>query len=138
MTQRHLFLSSSHGRSFLPSPRSICFRRCLFVYLSICLLATLRKNVLTDLREIFREGWQWLNFGGNPDQGSGYGSRYGYGSGSGFVSRHSLVRRALAEVCILSHASSLNLTVKNDIRIRLFLTKLQIKISWLLFMAHGV
>jgi len=28
---------------------------CLFV----CLLATLRKNLLTDLYEIFREGWQW-------------------------------------------------------------------------------
>ena len=28
---------------------------CLFV----CLLATLRKNVRTDLHEIFREGWRW-------------------------------------------------------------------------------
>jgi len=25
------------------------------------LLATLRKNVRTDLHEIFREGWQWAN-----------------------------------------------------------------------------
>ena len=31
----------------------------LFVCLSVCLLATLRKNSRTDLREIFREGWQW-------------------------------------------------------------------------------
>jgi len=33
----------------------ICNRRCLLV----CLLATLRKNFRIDLREIFREGWQW-------------------------------------------------------------------------------
>jgi len=37
------------------------------------LLATLRKNLQTDLHEIFREGWQWaiehmLNFGGDPNQ----------------------------------------------------------------------
>jgi len=40
---------------------------CLFV----CLLTTLRKNFLTDLHEIVREGRQWtsewLNFGGDPD-----------------------------------------------------------------------
>ena len=30
-------------------------RRCLFVCLSVCLLATLRKNFRTDLHEIFRE-----------------------------------------------------------------------------------
>ena len=29
-----------------------------FVCLSVCLLATLRKNFGTDLHEIFREGWQ--------------------------------------------------------------------------------
>jgi len=29
--------------------------------LSVCLLATLRKNFQTDLHEIFREGWQWAN-----------------------------------------------------------------------------
>ena len=33
----------------------LCFRRCL----SVCLLATVRKNVQTDLHEIFREGLQW-------------------------------------------------------------------------------
>ena len=33
----------------------VCFRGCL----SVCLLATLRKNFQTDLHEIFREGWQW-------------------------------------------------------------------------------
>ena len=31
------------------------------VGLSVCLLATLRKNFQTDLHEIFREGWQWAN-----------------------------------------------------------------------------
>jgi len=39
----------------LPPPRRICNRCCL----SVCLLATLRKNLQIDLREIFREGWQW-------------------------------------------------------------------------------
>jgi len=29
--------------------------------LSVCLLATLRKNVRTDLHEMFTEGWQWAN-----------------------------------------------------------------------------
>jgi len=32
----------------------------LFVCLSVCLLATLRRNFPTDLHEIFREGWQWV------------------------------------------------------------------------------
>jgi len=35
-----------------------------------CLLATVRKNLRTDLHEIFREGWQRtneLNFGGDLD-----------------------------------------------------------------------
>jgi len=31
------------------------------VCLSVCLFATLRKNFLTDLHEIFREGWQWAS-----------------------------------------------------------------------------
>jgi len=31
----------------------------IVVCLSVCLLATLRKNFQTDLHEIFREGWQW-------------------------------------------------------------------------------
>jgi len=38
---------------FLPPPRRICNRRCL----SVCLLATLLKN----LQEIFRKGWQWAS-----------------------------------------------------------------------------
>jgi len=42
----------SHRQPFLSPPRRLCFRRCL----SVCLLATLRKNVRTDLHEIFREG----------------------------------------------------------------------------------
>jgi len=33
----------------------------LFVCLSVCLLATLRKNFRTDLHEIFRVGCQWAN-----------------------------------------------------------------------------
>jgi len=48
--------------AFLPPPWRICFRRCLSVCLPVCLLlATLRKNFVTDLHEIFREGWQWAN-----------------------------------------------------------------------------
>jgi len=31
------------------------------VYLSGCLLAALHKNLGTDLREIFRESWQWAS-----------------------------------------------------------------------------
>ena len=41
----------------LRPPSRLCFHRCL----TVCLLATLRKNVRTDLHEIFREGWQWTN-----------------------------------------------------------------------------
>jgi len=41
----------------LPPARRICFRRCL----SVCLLATLRKNFRTDLHEVFRKGWQWTS-----------------------------------------------------------------------------
>ena len=29
--------------------------------LSVCLLATLHKNVRADLHEIFEEGWQWAS-----------------------------------------------------------------------------
>ena len=41
----------------LPPPRRICNRHCASVYL----FATLRKNFETDLHEIFRECWQWVN-----------------------------------------------------------------------------
>jgi len=34
---------------------------CLFVRLFVCLLATLSKNVQTDVHEIFGEDWQWAN-----------------------------------------------------------------------------
>jgi len=43
--------------TLLPPPRRICFRCCL----SVCLLATLGKNFRTDLDEIFREVWKWIN-----------------------------------------------------------------------------
>jgi len=33
----------------------------LFVYLAVCLLASLRKNFGMCLHEICREGWQWAN-----------------------------------------------------------------------------
>jgi len=42
----------------------------LFVCLSVCLLATLRKNFRTNLHEIFTKGWpvnKRLNFGSDPD-----------------------------------------------------------------------
>jgi len=72
--------------------------RCLFVCLFVCPLATLRKNVRTDLHEIFREGWQWamdkwLNFGGDPQPDP-------------YIA--TLVGRALAEVCTVRGDSSLN------------------------------
>jgi len=58
-------------------PRWLCFRRC-FVCLSLCLLATLRKNFPTDLHDIFREGWQWaaeqmVKFRWRSGSPSGYG-----------------------------------------------------------------
>jgi len=40
----------------------ICYylRQGAYVFVVVCLLATLRKPPLpTDLHEIFREGWQW-------------------------------------------------------------------------------
>ena len=64
--------------TLLPPPRRIRNRRCL----SVCLLATLRKNFRTDLHEIFRENWQWItdlmDHGPGSGYGSGSGSRYGY------------------------------------------------------------
>jgi len=33
----------------------------VIVYLCACLLAIYAKKFQTDLHEIFREGWQWLN-----------------------------------------------------------------------------
>jgi len=61
-------------QTFLPPPRIA-----IVVVLFVCLLATLRKNFLTDLHEIFREGLQWAvgqqikNFGGDPDYRLGLG-----------------------------------------------------------------
>jgi len=49
---------------FVNSAKEVMFSS-LLVCLSVCrfvgLLATLRKNFRTDLREIFREGWQWAS-----------------------------------------------------------------------------
>jgi len=59
----------------------------------VCLLATLRKNLTTDLHEIFREGWQWI---------SEQTIKFWWQSGSRIAIRTRiaiLVRRALAEVC---------------------------------------
>ena len=56
----------SHILLFITSSKEGCFRRCL----SVCLLATLCRNFLTDLHESFREGWQCDNqqlIGGDPD-----------------------------------------------------------------------
>jgi len=55
--------------------------------LSVCLLATLRKNFGTDLHEIFSEGWQWaseqmIKFWWR------YGSLSGYNTGIAFRIRH--------------------------------------------------
>jgi len=43
-----------------------------YVFIVVCLLATLRKNFRTDLHVIFRQSWQWssdeiIKFRGNPD-----------------------------------------------------------------------
>jgi len=43
--------------ALLPLPRRLCFCCCLSVHL----LATLRRNIQTDLHEIFREGSQWAS-----------------------------------------------------------------------------
>ena len=60
----HLCIFRSYGTTkmlllllLLPPPRRLYFRHCL----SVCLLATLRRNFQTDLHEIFREGWQWVD-----------------------------------------------------------------------------
>jgi len=47
----------------MTSAKEGCFHRCLcvFVCLSVCLLATLHKNFQTNLHDIFREGWQWAD-----------------------------------------------------------------------------
>ena len=45
---------------FITSAKKVMFSS-LVVCLSACLLATLCKNLQTDLHEIFREGWQWTS-----------------------------------------------------------------------------
>jgi len=72
----------------------LCVRRCLFVCLSVCLLATLRKNFTTDLHEIFRESWQWA-----IEQVFKFWWRSRTDSPDGGTDIATLVRRTLAEVC---------------------------------------
>ena len=89
---------------------------CLFVCLFVCLLATLPQNVWTDLHEISGKAGngpvnknQWLNFGGEPHDGSRSASgRRHYWEIRKVVNGHlftlirqmtALVIRALAEVC---------------------------------------
>jgi len=80
----------------LPPPRRLRFRRCL----SVCLLATLRRNLQTDLQEIFREGWQWAN-----EQKQMI--KFSWQSGSEIRIRiATLVKRALTELCTISASSS--------------------------------
>jgi len=64
------------------------------VYLFVCLLATLHKNIRTDLHELLREGWQWAV---EPM------IKFWRQSGSWIQTRICiaiLVRHTLAEVCI--------------------------------------
>jgi len=81
-------MSAWHG--LLPPPRMLCIVVCLSVSLSVCLLATFRKNFWTDLYEIFREIWQCA---------SEELIKSWWRSGSRIRIRiATLVRRALAEV----------------------------------------
>jgi len=77
--------------ALLRPPRRLYDRRCL----SVCLLATLRKNFRTDLHGLFTEVWQWA---------SQETTKLWWRSGSRILIRISIrsatvVRRALAEVC---------------------------------------
>jgi len=55
------FIGATCVVSLLPPPRRICNCHCLFVCLSVCLLATLHRNFQTDLHKIFTERWQWAS-----------------------------------------------------------------------------
>jgi len=48
-----------HLMALITSDKEVMFSSLFVVCLSVCLLATLRKNFGADLHEIFREGWQW-------------------------------------------------------------------------------
>jgi len=67
-----------HGQpvSYFPRHSAYSHRQGGHVIVVVCLLATLHKNVRTDLHEIFREGWQsamnkWLDFRGDPNHNTG-------------------------------------------------------------------
>jgi len=55
MSSMHAYILNFH--TVVTSAKEVMFSS-LFVCLSVCLLATLRKNFWTGLHEIFREGWQ--------------------------------------------------------------------------------
>ena len=93
----------------LAPPRRLCNRRCL----SVCLLATLRKNFRTDLHKFFKVGQQWANeqvvkFWWRSGSPSGYRDCFPDSllweirkvvNGRSSRQMAALVRRALAEVC---------------------------------------
>jgi len=65
-----------------------------FSSLSVCLLATLRKNFQRDLHEIFREGWRWADK---------QMIKFWWRSRSWiWICIAMLVRHALAEVCTVT------------------------------------
>jgi len=65
-----------------------------YVFVIVCLLATLHKNFQTDLHEIFGEGWQWAK-----EQMIKFWWRSQTHSSVGGTDIVTLVRRALTEVC---------------------------------------
>ena len=65
-----------HGQpvSYFPRHSAYSHRQGGYVIVVVCLLATLRKNVRTDLNEIFRGNEPmniWLDFDGDPDHDTG-------------------------------------------------------------------
>jgi len=55
---RHVMLQVSPCAIFTSAKDDYVF---VVVCLSVCLLATLHENFGTDLRAVFREGWQWAS-----------------------------------------------------------------------------
>jgi len=88
--------------TYLPPPRRLCFRRCFF--LSVCLLATLRKtSKRICMKFSWRVGSDWpmnerLHLGGDPYPGARIPIRIRIRI---WIRIHivTVIRRALAEVC---------------------------------------